>query len=116
MSLMFQPLKKYFDVQGRARRAEYWLFMLFMIGVFIATSIMDGTVQGYGPASMIALCLLLIPSVTLSVRRLHDLGLSGFLVLIQFIPVIGPVALAIMFMFPGTPGWNKYGPDPITRA
>ena len=97
-------LQKYIDFNGRAARPEYWWFVLltFVLG-FIP-------VIGW----LIRLALLL-PSLAVQVRRLHDMNRSAWWLLLLVPPIIiigGPILL-IMSAFPGTPGPNRYGPDPL---
>lgn len=85
--LMFQPFKKYFEISGRARRAEFWLFVLFLVlGGFILT-VIDIFLGTYNYDSKIGLLsglfslFTIIPSITVGVRRLHDTDRSGYWVL-----------------------------------
>ena len=112
--------QNYVNFQGRARRSAYWwwaLFLWILIGVpyyFTFQSLMahhSGGIFG-GVAGLIGLVLFL-PSLGLSIRRLHDTGRSGWWLLIDFVPFIGAVVLLIFFCLPGTSGPNKYGDDPL---
>jgi uncharacterized membrane protein YhaH (DUF805 family) len=129
MHLMFQPLVKYADFQGRARRSEYWLFyLLHWIVVFAAVAAVllvfvspatpehKATALGcivllYGLVSAAAM----IPSFAVSVRRLHDSGRSGCWFLIVLIPVIGAVIWLVLAVEDSMPGPNRYGRDPKRR-
>ena len=124
---------KYFTFQGRAARAEFWWFALFVFivlvvveaiaGWIIAASISDGSISvgGYlaiALASLIGL-VFAIPGLAVTVRRLHDLGYSGLWYLAQLIPVVGGIISIIMligFMKRGNIGDNKFGPDPLAGA
>ncbi len=130
MEWMILPLKRYFQISGRAPRREYWLFWVFTIIVAIIAGILDtlfgfGSVTSFntgafyaaswhtdGPLNTIAGLALLIPSVTVAVRRLHDSERSGWWLLLIFIPFFGWVALLIFMVMDGTRGANRYGPDP----
>ncbi|TCS15032.1 DUF805 domain-containing protein [Caulobacter sp. BK020] len=126
MSLMFQPLKKYADFTGRARRSEYWLFTLFIILVEIAyfilvSAIGGGTSGNMNPIGFVLSGLyglfvlgIIIPSLAVSFRRLHDTDRSAWWLLIAFLPFIGGLVLLVFNVLPGTNGPNKYGPDPKT--
>lgn len=137
MDLMFQPLRKYAEFSGRARRSEFWLFWLFLIGVEILFSILIGVAGGSmmavgdpsmgfgamsGPAKALfgVYCLvmlgLLVPSLAVSFRRLHDTNRTAWWVLIGLIPFLGALVLFIFYLLDGTPGPNKYGPDPKGRG
>ena len=123
--MMFQPLRKYAEFEGRARRSEYWLFQLFFWGVVVALYVVmsiisvifiqpsavgpDTTVAADDPGLMVASIITLvmggailiffvamfIPSLALRVRRLHDIGLSGWMILIGVIPFVGGLAAVV---------------------
>jgi uncharacterized membrane protein YhaH (DUF805 family) len=124
MSLMFQPLKKYAEFSGRARRSEYWLFTLFIILVeiayFILLSVIGGGTRGnMNPIGMVLSGLyflfvlgIIIPSLAVSFRRLHDTDRSAWWLLIALLPFIGGLVLLVFTVLPGTNGPNKFGPDP----
>jgi uncharacterized membrane protein YhaH (DUF805 family) len=126
MSLMFQPLKKYAEFEGRARRSEFWLFALFILIVEVVYFALLGAVGGFsssGPngAAMVLMGIfslfflgILIPSLAVTFRRLHDSGRSAWWILISFIPGIGGLVLLVFYVLPGTAGPNKFGPDPKT--
>ena len=137
MDLMFQPLRKYADFTGRARRMELWLFWLLLIGIQIVFSILIGMVAGptaavadptdpfavlNGPAKalygvfFLMMLALLIPSLAVSIRRLHDTNRTGWWLLLGLIPFLGALVLLIFYLLDGTPGPNKYGPDPKGRV
>ena len=88
------PLRKYADFTGRARRKEYWSFVLLYIAVFVAASLADrladlrGMVGPYGPFTALALLALAVPAVAAGVRRLHDTGRSGWWLLAAYGPLI----------------------------
>jgi uncharacterized membrane protein YhaH (DUF805 family) len=123
---MFQPLRKYADFNGRARRAEYWLFALLMILISIPFSIIAEIVEATGemdPATAglflvfgLAMVGLLIPSLAVTVRRLHDSNRSGWWALIGLIPLIGGLVLFVFAILDGTPGPNRFGADPKGRG
>lgn len=112
-------LSRYSDFSGRSRRMEYWMFVLMQIGISIVTSLVDniiglgGVVFGfYGPLTTIILLALIVPGIAVGVRRLHDRDMSGWFLLLGFVPIIGGLALLVIFLLEGTNGPNKYGPDP----
>ena len=112
---MFEALKKYATFQGRARRKEYWLFFLlylicYMIAFFI--DIATGTLIIF---TSIVVLGLLVPAISVSVRRLHDTDRSGWFFLLGFVPIVGLVLL-IFFCLDGTAGENRFGPDPKGRV
>ncbi len=104
--------QKYADFGGRARRSEYWWFYLFAILASIVANIIDGVVIGMPVLSIVLFLGLIIPGIAVSVRRMHDGGRSGWLLLIGLIPLVG-LLLLWWFIQPGTPGDNEYGPDPL---
>lgn len=117
MKWFLKCLKQYADFNGRARRKEYWYYMLFYSLFIIATSIIDtiifGTdMEGYGPLTIILSLGLFIPSIAVSVRRLHDIGKSGWMLLIILIPIVGAIWLLILAVKDSNSGENKYGINP----
>jgi uncharacterized membrane protein YhaH (DUF805 family) len=110
--------KRYADFDGRSRRQEYWMFTLFQCLIVFAAYIVGLvlTVIGIGVV-LIGLCFIyslisLIPSLSVSVRRLHDTGKSGWFLLIGLIPFIGGLILIIMMAIDSDPGVNEFGPSP----
>ena len=120
MSWYLQALKKYAVFSGRSRRKEYWFFVLFAVIISIVLGVIDvmiGTqTGGIGILSAIYALAMLIPSIAVSVRRLHDIDKTGWWILIGFIPLIGTIILLIFAFLPGTAGDNKYGADPKAAA
>ena len=117
--LAVMPLKRFPDFSGRSRRAEYWWFYLLCIIVLIAAATVDqvfgmtDNFSRYGPVSIISLMIVLVPSLAVSIRRLHDQDMTGWFLLLGAVPVVGGIALIWLFTRPGTAGGNRYGPDPL---
>jgi hypothetical protein len=128
MNWMLLPYRRYFDFAGRSRRKEYWSFALFYVLVYLALSVLFGSNEvvrtptgfGYGSrliggaglvGSLFAL-LTFVPSLAVSVRRLHDQDRSGWLMLLGLIPLLGGFALLVLMCLEGTRGTNRYGADP----
>jgi uncharacterized membrane protein YhaH (DUF805 family) len=117
-------LAQYAGFGGRARRAEYWWFALFVALVSIVTSILDSTlgtdfrsnVTSSGVFGLIANLALLVPSLAVAVRRLHDTDRSGWWILIALIPLIGAIVLLVFLVQDGRPGPNRFGPSPKHQA
>jgi uncharacterized membrane protein YhaH (DUF805 family) len=114
-------MKKYADFSGRARRKEYWMFVLFNVIISIVLTILDSLIgtmseSGYGVLSGLYSLAILIPSLAVGVRRLHDVGKSGWWLLISLIPLIGSIWLLVLFVTDSQPGDNQYGPNPKTGA
>jgi uncharacterized membrane protein YhaH (DUF805 family) len=133
MNLLLRPWRHYADFRGRSRRLEYLLFVLtfygaiFVMGIVamgaLGATIKAGGAPGADPVAPVigtlallwfAVCFL--PGLALTVRRLHDLGISGWWLMIAFVPIIGQI-LAWLLMFiiifiPAPRGENQYGHDP----
>ncbi len=112
MNWYLAVLKNYAGFSGRARRTEYWMFALInfiivavldVIGIVIKAGTLLGGVYGL---------LVLIPSLAVGIRRLHDTGRSGWWLLIGLIPLIGTIILIVFMATEGQPGDNEYGPNP----
>jgi uncharacterized membrane protein YhaH (DUF805 family) len=128
---MFLPLKRYADFDGRSPRIEYWMFTLFtwivIIGLGAITFALapPNDLSGdpaaevnpmFGlPLVLIGLFYLaiLIPSIAVTVRRLHDRDMSGWFYLINFVPYVGGFIIFIFMVLPGTEGENSYGENPL---
>lgn len=108
-------LGKYVTFDGRARRSEFWFFVLFTVLAGIVTALID-LITGLGILNPIANLALLLPTIAVSVRRLHDLGRSGWWYLLILIPLVGIVVLLIWFCGKGTSGANRFGDDPTSDA
>lgn len=117
---MIEPLRKYADFSGRARRREYWWFTLFVMVATVPLAILDVIVfgervatYGAGPLTGIFTLALLLPSLGVSVRRMHDRDKSGWFLLLGVIPLIGGLILLFQFVQRGTVGDNRFGADPV---
>lgn len=115
--------KKYADFNGRARRSEYWYFTLMnmiiifgMYAVIIAAAVgRSGVLAGiFGVLVIIYALGTFIPALAATVRRLHDIGKSGWMYCVSFIPLAGPIWLLVLLATDSTPGENEYGPNPKT--
>jgi uncharacterized membrane protein YhaH (DUF805 family) len=111
-------MKKYADFNGRARRAEYWMFFLFSFIFAIVAMFLDnflGTASeelGYGLFYILFGLAIIIPSWAVLVRRLHDIGKSGWWVFISLVPIVGGIWLFILTITDSEPGFNEYGENP----
>jgi len=118
MHWYLEVLKKYAVFMGRARRKEYWFFILFnfIFGfVLVFIDALTGNVNpetGYGFLSSIYTLAVIIPGIAVTVRRLHDTDRSGWWWWIVLIPFIGVIVLLVFMVIEGTSGQNSYGPDP----
>lgn len=104
-------LKKYTEFTGRARRQEYWMFFLFNFIISMVIAII-GAVIGLPILHLIYALAVLLPSIGVGIRRLHDTDRSGWWMLIAFVPFIGGIWLLVLMVLEGTAGENQYGPDP----
>lgn len=103
--------RNYVNFEGRARRSEYWYWGLFSALAQLAANLMSGSDESL-PSTLVALGLLL-PSISVGVRRLHDIDKSGWFLLLWFIPLIGWIVLIVWACRKGTPGPNRFGADPF---
>ena len=103
----------YVNFAGRAIRSEYWYWALFVVVGSIVARIIDAVI-GIGLFNSIFGLGVLLPSIAVGVRRLHDLDRTGWWLLLDFIPVIGWIVLIVWFCSRGTVGANRFGPDPLT--
>ena len=107
--------RNYVSFSGRASRSEFWYWILFNVLVSIALSIID-LVLVSGNATVLSSIWSLatfLPSLAVGIRRLHDTDRSGWWWLISFIPLIGIIVLIVFWCSAGTPGSNRFGPDPL---
>ena len=121
MNYYIDVLKKYAVFNGRASRAEYWYFFLFNFIISIILSLVGAFIISNTSAISLAYGLLmLIPSLAVAVRRLHDIGKSGWWLLMGIIPFVGVIILIVYLVKDSQPGDNQYGPSPkspeVTRT
>jgi uncharacterized membrane protein YhaH (DUF805 family) len=140
---MLEALRRYADFEGRARRSEYWLFVLFNVlvaaAILLLMSVATAVVGGLGSTGrdghlsdqaadtaaavvgvfivvwILFVLAMFIPGLAVRVRRLHDIGQSGWMLLIALVPLIGGLTLFIMSVLDSQPGPNAYGEDPKRR-
>ena len=105
-------LRQYAVFDGRARRKEYWMFLLFNFVIAAALGLV-GRVIGLGGALQALYTLgVLIPGLAVSVRRLHDTGRSGWWLLVVLVPLVGWLIVLYFMVQPGETAENSHGPDP----
>ncbi len=125
------PFRRYADFAGRSRRREFWMFVLLNYILVFAWGAALGIVMlllylaDASEESMMTICYILIvpyilyqlyamiPGLAVTVRRLHDLDKSGWNILWGMIPLVGPILLIVWYATEGTPGPNRFGPDPL---
>ena len=117
MNWYIEVMKKYAVFSGRARRREYWMFVLFNIIIALVLSIIEGIADAGSESGRSVLATLyglavLLPSLAVGVRRLHDTGRSGWWMLIGLIPIIGTIVLLIFIIQDSQLMDNQYGPNP----
>ena len=118
MNWYLKALNQYADFNGRARRKEYWMFFLFNMIFAALASFIDysvGTanfVSGSGLFQNIYSLVVLVPGLAVAVRRLHDVGKSGWMLLLALIPLIGAIWLLVLFATNSKEGANKWGENP----
>jgi uncharacterized membrane protein YhaH (DUF805 family) len=141
MNWILMPFRRFGDVSGRSRRMEFWLFWLTALIVQMVASYIDAvSVQvavagGMGPFTLVTTLIFLVPAATVGIRRLHDIGRSGWWMMLFGLPylawlfsvqsgsqsiiaaitlLLGSVTLLVLLVQPGIPGENSFGPDPKT--
>ncbi|HAL57302.1 MAG TPA: DUF805 domain-containing protein [Bacteroidetes bacterium] len=102
----------YANFKGRARRKEYWMFVLFNILFATVALIIDFVLGTYLLVYGLYLLAVIIPGIAVTVRRLHDVGKSGWWYFIALIPFIGAIWLLVLLCTDGNPGENNYGSSP----
>lgn len=118
MNWFLIALKKYATFEGRSRRSEYWYFVLFYLLIYIGLFVLEGLVSGFGGAGSVGILpgifalAMLVPSLSVGVRRLHDTGRTGWWLLIALIPLIGGIVLLVFTVQDSDPGSNQYGENP----
>jgi uncharacterized membrane protein YhaH (DUF805 family) len=116
MSWYFAVLKKYAQFSGRARRTEYWMFFVVSLIISAFLAFIDGRAGTGGIIGIVYSLAVLVPSLAVTVRRLHDTDRSGWWLLIFLVPVIGAIVLLVFAIVDGTPGDNRFGPSPKATA
>lgn len=112
MEWYLKVLKNYVGFSGRARRKEYWMFYLFNAIAMIILSIVDNVLGTYPLFYGLYSLAILLPSLAVAFRRLHDIGRSGAWILIGLIPFIGAIILLVFACTDSQPDDNQYGPNP----
>lgn len=108
-------LTQYVGFRGRARRSEYWWFYLFHSILGFLAACLSGETGGSYIAVIVGLALIL-PSLAVSVRPLHDTDRSGWFLLLALIPIVGGIVLLIFYVQDSKPGPNRFGPNPKDPA
>lgn len=112
MEWYISVLKKYAVFQGRARRKEYWMFVLFNFIIAFVLNLLSRFIGVFGILSGLYTLAVLIPSLAVCVRRLHDIGKSGWWLFIILVPLFGSILLIVWYCQDSQEGENAYGPCP----
>jgi uncharacterized membrane protein YhaH (DUF805 family) len=122
MEWYLKVLRNYVGFSGRARRTEFWMFTLFNVVASIITQLVD-RILGWqdwsafaGPVTTLYYLAVLLPSLAVAVRRLHDTNRSGWWILLVLVPLVGFIVLIVFYAQAGNVGTNKYGADPKDAA
>ena len=112
MEWYLKVLKEHYaDFNGRARRKEFWMFALINFIITIILALIGNMIDFYWLSTIYSLAVL-VPSLAVTVRRLHDIGKSGWWWLIGFVPLVGFIVLIVFAVMDSQPGSNQYGPNP----
>lgn len=120
MEWYLKVLRQYADFNGRARRKEYWMFALFNMLICFAILAVAGILGAIADIfamlgslvyGLYALAII-VPSIAVAVRRLHDTGRSGWWILIAFVPLVGGIVLLVFLVTEGEPIANQFGENP----
>lgn len=105
-------LGNYANFNGRAGRPEFWWFFLANLIVSLVLNALAAGADLFGVLAILYGLAVLVPSIAVGVRRLHDIGKPGVWILIGLIPIVGAIILIVWAAQPGEPGPNAYGPPP----
>jgi uncharacterized membrane protein YhaH (DUF805 family) len=112
MNWYLEVLKKYAEFNGRARRTEYWMFVLFNLLAYVVLGIVERIIHVQMILTTIYSLAVLVPALAVSVRRLHDTNRSGWWLLVALIPLVGAIVLLVFGVQEGQASQNQYGPNP----
>lgn len=118
MKWYLEPLNKYATFEGRARRKEFWQFAVFVFLVQLVLGVIDRMIGTFSIGAEFGLLggvfslFVLIPSIAVTVRRLHDIGRTGWWFFLYLIPLIGAIVMLIFMILDSQPETNQYGPSP----
>ena len=115
MEWYLMVLKKYTQFNGRSRRKEYWMFILFNMIISYALNFVDYYINSDSPMGYLSglyTLAVFLPSLAVGIRRLHDVNKSGWYYLLILLPIIGWIWLIVLLATDGTKGPNQYGVDP----
>jgi len=105
-------ISKYAEFEGRSRRSEYWYFFLFYMLILIALAVVEEVLFQTVISYFIGILFFIVPAIAVCVRRLHDIGKSGWFYFISWIPLVGPILLLVWMCTDSQYGPNAWGPNP----
>ena len=114
MKWCLEPLRKYAVFSGRARRKEYWIYILVFGIIAFPLGLIDALIGTYPLIGLLFSLAFFIPTLAVMVRRLHDTGRSGWWWFIQLVPIIGSIIFLVFMVLDSQAGDNEYGPNPKT--
>lgn len=105
---------RFVDFKTRSTRSQYWWFTLWSVIFSVVTGIIDLSLGmgESGPIGLLASLVLFLPSIAVAIRRLHDIGRSGWWMLLVFVPIIGWIVLIVFYCIKSEAHSNKWGPEP----
>jgi len=104
--------KNYATFTGRARRKEYWMFVLVNFLISVVVGVIDGVIGCMGGLSLVYSLAVMIPGLAVGVRRLHDTNRSGWWMLIALVPFVGAIWLLVLMVLDSSLGSNRFGSNP----
>ncbi|UQN05611.1 DUF805 domain-containing protein [Deinococcus sp. QL22] len=124
MNEFLTVFRRYGDFSGRSRRCEYWMYVLISTIIALVLGFLDGVLglnlggddAQFGVLGAIYTLIMFVPGLAVSIRRLHDIGRSGWWYLIIFIPLAGAIWLLVLNVTDSQLGNNKWGPNPKGTA
>ena len=111
-------IRRYTDFDGRADRPEFWWFALINLIISVVIWSVGIALFGFATGEFLAIVYglaTLLPSLGVQIRRLHDTNKSGWWIVVSLVPFVGGIILIVLLAIAGTPGPNRYGPQPAPR-
>ncbi|WP_322906731.1 DUF805 domain-containing protein [Paenibacillus campi] len=112
MNWYVKVLRNYVNFKGRARRMEYWMYVLISIPITLALYLLDYMLSLNNLLTGLYSLAVLLPGLSVTIRRLHDTNRSGGWIWFFFVPVVGPITLFVFMCLEGTRGDNRFGSSP----
>ncbi|GEO87539.1 hypothetical protein GCM10007920_23980 [Ciceribacter naphthalenivorans] len=109
MPAYLSAVRRYFDFAGRSSRSDFWLFTLTLMIIMLIALVIDSAIESLGVLAALVYAVHVIPSVSITVRRLHDINRSGWWVWIGLVPLVGPIVLLVFACTAATDAPNRFG-------